>query len=494
MFISLKDNQFNPTEWNDDLFGNYDKGKYESVLEDFSGVSLNDLHSGKWSEKKYLIFPKNVEKELNKKDNFIYKLDWRKREKPAFQTGNIMGFFSLNDEIQMRITSRFDDGKKNFFLHYMLQKVCNVAFAPQTNSAADELQAFLYYLFPTYLRTACAQGIYRAYVTREYNDANVRGPIDVARHIRYNVPFNGKIAYHTREYTTDNKITQLIRHTIEFIRSLSLESSVLGAGEDVRNDVNAIVAATQTYSRNSRQRVVAQNLHPITHPYYTAYEPLRKLCIAILQHEKISYGNSDDKSIRGILFDGASLWEEYLATVFEEYRLDLVHSNNRLGENGIYLFKNSKTMYFPDFYRKKTKGDFKNGNGIIVDAKYKRLCTVKNEESEVDSSQEDENNIKDEKNGVRFHYNREDLFQMLAYMHCLESGKSYLVSPYRSNSESSKVVSPKPKEAEGLGGIVSIMAIPIPTYNEKVEWDEFRERMKTTEKEFIEKLRKEIGM
>lgn len=494
MFISLKDNQFSPAEWNDDLFGNYDKEKYEHILEDFNGISLNDLHSDKWSDKKYLVFPGNVEKELNKKDNFIYKLDKRKREKPAFQTGNIMGFFSLSDEIQMRITSRFDDGKKNFFLHYMLQKVCNVAFAPQTSSAEDELQVFLYYLFPTYLRAACTQGIYRAYVTREYNDANVRGPIDVARHIRYNIPFNGKIAYHTREYTTDNKVTQLVRHTIEFIQSLSLGSSVLGSSEDVRDDVNAIVAATQTYSRNSRQQIISQNLHPVTHPYYTAYESLRKLCIAILQHKKISYGDSNDKNIRGILFDGASLWEEYLAKVFEEYRFDLVHSNNRLGENGIYLFKNSKTMYFPDFYRKNPKNDFKNGDGIIIDAKYKRLFTKKNEEAEVDSSQDDENENDVAKNGDRFRYNRDDLYQMLAYMHCLKANKSYLVSPYQCNSESREVkVSPNPREAEGLGGTVSIIAIPIPAYNENVKWNEFREQMKKTEMEFIKKLREKMG-
>ena len=60
------------------------------------------------------------------------------------------------------------------------------------------------------------------------------------------------------------------------------------------------------------------------------------------------------------------------------------------------------------------------------------------------------------------------------------------------SQEKFKIVNPK--EAEGLGGIVSIIAIPIPTYNLKVEWDEFREQMKKTEKEFIEKLRKEIGV
>ena len=59
--------------------------------------------------------------------------------------------------------------------------------------------------------------MYKQYITRKNNDANVRGVIDVNRHIRYNKPFNGKIAYSTREYSYDNDVTQLIRHTIEFI-------------------------------------------------------------------------------------------------------------------------------------------------------------------------------------------------------------------------------------------------------------------------------------
>lgn len=304
MQIFLKDNQYTPQpvkivpkdSWNEN---------YRQLLNEISGKSLQELRK----KDNFLVFPsKDAESDLDKNDNFIYRLSGKENEPPSFQTTNVMGFLGFGKNLQMQITSRFDQHDdseqscKNFFLHYMLQKVCNVAFAPQTSSAEDDFFEFLYYLFPSYLRKACAQGIYRAYVTREYNDANVRGPIDVSRHIRYNIPFNGKIAYHTREYTTDNKITQLIRHTIEYIRSLSVGSTILDADIDTRNDVAAIVAATTTYSRNARMLVIAKNLHPVTHPYYTEYEELRKICIAILQHKKLSYGDSD-KPVAGILFD-----------------------------------------------------------------------------------------------------------------------------------------------------------------------------------------------
>lgn len=29
---------------------------------------------------------------------------------------------------------------------------------------------------------------------------------------------------------------------------------------------------------------------------------------------------------------------------------DLLHSNNRTGDNAVHLFENSKTKYYPDFY------------------------------------------------------------------------------------------------------------------------------------------------
>lgn len=505
MPICLKDNQYKFAPWNK-AWDPWNR-EFRGCLEAIGGKSLNELCSDKWKEKngELLVFSfNNAEADLGRDDNFVYKLDWVKEqetdfEKPSFQTGNIMGFIGLDDGLQMQITSRFDQSNQNYFLHYMLQKVCNVAFAPQTGSAEDQLLDFLYYLFPSYLKAACAQGIFRAYVTREYNDANVRGPIDVARHIRYNMPFNGKVAYHTREYTTDNKITQLVRHTIEYIRSLSFGGSILDSDTDTRDDVNSIVAATPTYSKNSRLQVIAQNLHPVTHPYYTAYEDLRKLCLAILRHEKLSYGDSD-KPIRGILFDGASLWEEYLAKVFEEkqndfpFLTDLLHSNNRTGDNAVHLFENSKTKYYPDFYCCGELGLQKEcaRKGFVLDAKYKRLCTVENEETDVSQDEESESGSPETVKGVTFHYKREDLFQMLTYMHCLKAQKSILISPYRDvMGGKGGVQTPKsPKKALGYGGEISIVAVPIPAC--ATQWDDFVAKMQNVEKELVEKIKAQI--
>ena len=34
-----------------------------------------------------------------------------------------------------------------------------------------------------------------------------------------NIPFMGKIAYTTREHSYNNNLTQLVRHTIEYIKT-----------------------------------------------------------------------------------------------------------------------------------------------------------------------------------------------------------------------------------------------------------------------------------
>ena len=487
MQILLKDNQYKPQSGRIFPKDSWDEN-YRHLLNEISGKSLQELRK----KDNFLIFPSNEAKaDLDKNDNFIYRLSG-KENGLSFQTTNIMGFLGFGENLQMQITSRFDQTNdvdqpsKNFFLHYMLQKVCNVAFAPQTNSTENEFFEFLYYLFPNYLRKACAQGIFRAYVTHEYNDANVRGPVDVSRHIRYNIPFNGKVAYHTREFTTDNKVTQLIRHTIEYIRDLSIGSSVLESDSATRDDVNAIVAATTTYSRNARMQIIAQNLHPVTHPYYTAYENLRKLCIAILQHKKLSYGDVD-KPITGILFDGAALWEEYLAKVFEEHdeehKLGLIHSNNRTGGNGISLLKDGRKNHYPDFY-------CKNPEAIVLDAKYKKMCTKKDDDDvDKDDSELDEKNNSEDDN-YRIYLLGRDVMQMLAYMHALEAKNAILISPYKFELDKDILeenLIDETRKTAGYDGSISVIAVPIPNCE---SWENFVEKMKNIENMLLEKLKK----
>ena len=272
-------------------------------------------------------------------------------------TNSIVGFIGRNNT-HLSIHSRFaDNGKEDFFLHYMLQKVAKInLFNLQHTMDEDSVFDFLLYLFPLYLKNAISQGVYRQYITHKYNDANVRGVIDVSRHIKYNEPFNGAVAYTTREYSYDNHITQLIRHTIEFI-SKNGGDDILNIDEDTKQAVAQIIGATPSYLSNELQSIINKNLTPIAHPYYSEYAPLQRLCLQILRHEELKYGKEEDE-VYGVLIDAAWLWEEYLATILEgKYNHYLKDTGNRF-----YLFKPKKQQIIPDYLSIDKK--------IVADAKY----------------------------------------------------------------------------------------------------------------------------
>ena len=286
------------------------------------------------------------------------------------KTGNLAGFIGLND-MYITIRSRFGtENGDDYFLHYMLEKVLSVNLFNLKHTAIDEqVFDFLLHLFPYFLNKALVQGLYKEYRRNEYNDCNLRGTIDISRHIKCNMPFNGRVAYRTREFSYDNHVTQLIRHTVEYIRTKRLGEMVLHTNVDTQESVSQIVSATSMYQKQDRLQVIKSNLRPVVHPYYTQYVPLQKLCLKILRHEQLRYGQNQDE-IYGILFDVSWLWEEYLNTLLVP--LGFKHPDNRQKNGGIWLGyslgenkKRNAFLRYPDFYDKE--------RSIILDAKYKSL-------------------------------------------------------------------------------------------------------------------------
>lgn len=304
-----------------------------------------------------LIFPSDLNKSKDiDKSKTIFNI-----YNDKILTNNLMGFIGYNDT-QIKITSRFASNENDYFLHYMLQKIlCLNIFDLQHSTNKDDSFDFLIYMFLDLFQKAIRQGIFKSYQNREYNDANVRGVIDINRHIKNNIPFNGKIAYNTREYSYDNNITQLIRHTIEYINTKS--RGILNINEDIKSGVFQIIEATKRYDKNKRQSIINKNLKKLNHPYFYEYEPLRKICIQILRHEELKYGREENK-IYGILFDGAYLWEEYIWTILKD--LNFKHPENKTGKGGINLLEKDWEV-FPDFYK------INNEKNIVLDTKYKRL-------------------------------------------------------------------------------------------------------------------------
>lgn len=390
------------------------------------------------SDSTLLVFPPDLSRygdEIGELSIFSMKQDGAGTCQIA--TGNLMGFIGRGDT-QLTIGSRFNkNGKEDYFLHYMLQRVFAInLFDLKHGIAHDAVFDFLLYLFPYYLKKALRQGLFKEYIRREHNDARVRGTINVSRHIRQNIPFSGNVAYDTREHSYDNPVTQLIRHTIEYIRTKPNGRMVLNNDAETKEAVRQIVSATPTFAQSNRAHIINENIRPIRHPYFTEYTLLQKICLQILRHERIKFGNSHDK-IYGILFDGAWLWEEYLYTLLKENHFK--HPQNKRREGGIKMFanpsvedtfgRNSRRIY-PDF--------FNEDAGYILDAKYKHL------------------------NGS---VGRDDLYQVVSYMHCMKAGRGGYLYP---NDNGSKIQN---YELAGHGGTISVIPFDVP--QDAVGWESF---------------------
>lgn len=402
--IILKDNSERPLE-------EFELSHLE-ILKKLAEPSISELSLE--DNPNLLVFPQNFDVYGDKiGDAHIFEVKGQ-----GIVTGNIMGFVGCGDT-KVSISSRFAQSDEDYFLHYMLEKVFAInLFELQFNSDEESIFDFLLYLFPSFLKRAIQQGVYREYQTRYYSDANVKGRIDVSRHIRQNIPFAGKIAYSTREYAYDNHLTELIRHTIEYIFHHRFAGNILHNDEDTIDAVKRICQVTTTYNRNERQKVMNQNLRPISHPYYSEYRPLQQLCLQILRQEEMKYGRNDDE-IYGILFDGAWLWEEYLNTFLAD--IGFVHPRNKEGKGHKSLFVGGSGWCYPDFY----------SSEMVLDAKYKWYNDWDNVQTK-------------------------DLYQVISYMHILDLKKGGYIVPV-----DWKGAKPSTKTLNGMGGKMSVYGMDV---------------------------------
>ncbi len=308
----------------------------------------------------------------------------------SFRTGNIMGFIGCGNE-RLIIESRFSQNE-DYFFQYLLDKVLNFPNIVDLNSDSEQSQRlfnFLIFLFPHYLKTAMRKGIFKKYIRQEYNNDNIRGTVDITRHIKLNTPFIGNVAYNQREFSCDNYVTEIVRHTIEFIRKKSYGKILLAK---VKDEVRLIAESTPKYRQCDRQKIIETNKKNILrHAYFREYILLQRLCILILQNRKYQTGSGTNK-IYGILFDGAWLWEEYVNSLIKE---KFYHPMNKKSSGAQRLFSGNSGIIYPDFISCDTD------ERIIADAKYKPLENIGNK----------------------------DYLQLLAYMFRFDAKKGYYLYP-----------------------------------------------------------------
>lgn len=365
------------------------------------------------------------------------------------KTGNVIGFLGYGQE-RFTIASRFSDESNDHFLHYLLQKVLNINLTSLDVglSLEDKLYQLLIYLFPKYLQAALRKGLYKEYQRFSHNDSHVKGVIDVGNHLKRNVPFMGNVAYTTREFTYDNPLMQLIRHTIEYIKTQKSFGALLDSN---RENITEITRATPAYKLADRAKIIRMNkIKPIRHAYFREYRKLQELCLMILNQEKHGLGYQEQK-IHGILFDVAWLWEEYVHSLLPK---GFIHPRNKDKTDGISVFSVGKRKVYPDFYDRERK--------IVLDAKYKKLEFTEK--------------------GI----NREDLFQLISYSYILKAEKAGLIFPSMEqsvNSEIGKVV--------GYGAQLKKWSIQIP--QNASSYSAFCKMMENSEENFKAIIDEEVG-
>ena len=251
-----------------------------------------------------------------------------------------------------------------------------------------------------------------------------------------------------REFTYDNPLMQLIRHTIEYIKN----QKSLGRGnvDSNRENITEIIRVTPSYKLVDRANIIRLNqTKPLRHAYFRQYRKLQELCLMILNQEKHGLGYQEQK-IHGILFDVAWLWEEYVYTLLPK---DFIHPRNKDKTDGVSVFSDRKRKVFPDFYNRELR--------TVLDAKYKKLEFTEK--------------------GIK----REDLFQLISYSYILKADQAGLVFPSKE-----KVVDNEIGKLAGYGALLKKWSIQIPGQAES--YQDFVKRLESFEKVFIENLGKDL--
>lgn len=371
----------------------------------------------------------------------------------SYRSGNVMGFLGLGNE-RLTITSRFASSENDFFFQYMLEKVFdfpNIIDMKTDATHDNELFHLLLFMFPYYLKQAMRKGIFKTYIRKQYNDMNVKGTIDISRHISKNTPFVGKVAYNQREYSYDNYLTELVRHTIEYIKKKPYGNRLLANSKD---EIKLIVDATQNYELYDRRKIITENTRNIIrHAYYREYRALQHLCLLILKNQEHNIG-SGSRQIYGILFDGAWLWEEYIGLLVKD---TFYHPMNKSGKNAQRLFSGNAGLIYPDFISR----DFQNR--IIADAKYKPFRNI----------------------------GGEDYLQILAYMFRFDSKTGYFFYPESTDSDDTKLYLNSGSSFENNvkpRGDISVIKHGLKIPDNATDYEDFKKKMKYSELNFLDLL------
>ena len=224
---------------------------------------------------------------------------------------------NINGEIEnvtITIKSRFDKNhKKPFFLAKMLQSANLFINEEISDSIYDDLFDFLLVgLFKNKFTDAYQHGLFKKYITIKESSLKPKGNINFSKYIR-NI-FSGKqeIPFTYSERSIFNSMNKLILLSYQVLkRNFPAQVEKLIDSSEIKNNLD-VLRSELSYFKEDTNQIIKETNRPISHPYFSVYEELRKLCLSILRFEGISPFDQESGETDAILYYIPNLWEEYL--------------------------------------------------------------------------------------------------------------------------------------------------------------------------------------
>ena len=274
------------------------------------------------------------------------------------QTGNFIGSFSHNG-IDIEINSRFS----NKFLERMLNfandiYIDDVSLGKSIDAKENLSKIIIYYLFIQTLERAFLLGLPKGYKDKSYHEAKVMGKVDVAKFIKTDISFGGKISSTNRERQDIGDIVLVLHKALRIVQKEAKELI-----KPVVNALNYLCEIRE--SRLVTPSVVhnALNSKSLHNPIYAPYKKVLEYASLIIENEKAGIKGTGRQNL-GFIVNVAELFEIYMRKLLQKEFKDWSVTSPKI------------ELYKDKFFARKIIPDIVIGSGdkvLVFDTKYKRM-------------------------------------------------------------------------------------------------------------------------
>ena len=274
------------------------------------------------------------------------------------QTGNFIGSFSHNG-IDIEINSRFS----NKFLARMLNfandiYIDDVSLGKSIDAKENLSKIIIYYLFIQTLERAFLLGLPKGYKDKSYHEAKVMGKVDVAKFIKTDISFGGKISSTNRERQDIGDIVLVLYKALKIVQKEAKELI-----KPVVNALNYLCEIRE--SRLVTPSVVhnALNSKSLHNPIYAPYKKVLEYASLIIENEKAGIKGTGRQNL-GFIVNVAELFEIYMRKLLQKEFKDWSVTSPKI------------ELYKDKFFARKIIPDIVIGSGdkvLVFDTKYKRM-------------------------------------------------------------------------------------------------------------------------